>query len=220
MARQVPKLGRAAAQYAVNRPGEEEGIWAPLYDMQAYGAAGAAVFTFFQVPVGGVRGGVALTEEDTNMEGQGVLPAPKKFLMTGIEVFFMSGLAPGRTGVIANNGQMWNDVHTLYQRGLVRLYIGSKDYLKDGPLGTFPPCWRLAGESSLGGVGAAAGSADQIEYSQFAGKPYECSPYMIPSQQNFRVTLEFPNGVRALPSANATSRIGVRLLGFQYRLSQ
>lgn len=220
MAKKVPSLGRAAAQYAVNRAGEKEGIWYPLYDKQLYPAAGAAVLTFFQTPVGGVRGAAALTYEDTNMTNAGALPNPQTFLMTGIEVFLHSGLNPYRAQAAAGAIAQWNDIHAVMRRGFARLYIGSKDYLLDGPLNIFPPSFRLAGDAALGGVGSAAGTVDMVDYAASAGKPYEISPFMIPTQQNFRVTLEFPNGVAALPSANATSFIGVRLLGFLYRDSQ
>lgn len=222
MAKKVPNLGRVRQQYAVNRAGEDEGVWYPIYDRQLYPAAGAAVLTFFQTPVGGVRGGVALTYEDTNMTNAGTLPAPQRFLMTGIELYFHSGLAPARSGVVAAviATAMWNDLHALHRRGFLRLFIGSKDYLLDGPLGIFPPSFRLAGDSAIGGVGSAAGSVDVVDYAAFAGKPYEIAPYMLETQQNFRVTLEFPNGVVALPSTNATSFIGVRLLGYLYRQSQ
>jgi hypothetical protein len=220
MAKKVPNLGRARAQYAVNRQGEDEGVWYPLYDSQLYPAAGAAVLTFFQVPVGGNRGGVVLTEEDTNMTNQGVLPAPQRFLMTGIEIFIHSGLNPYRAQAAAGAIAQWNDLHAVHRRGFARLFIGSKDYLKDGPIGVFPPSFRLAGDAALGGVGSAAGNVDMVDYASLAGKPYEIAPFFIETQQNFRVTLEFPNGAVPLPSTNATTRVGVRLLGFLYRQSQ
>lgn len=218
----ITQLAVARTKYAVNRAGQEEGNFQPLYDKQLYPAAGSAILTYFQTPIGGVRGAVALTEEDTNMEGAGQLPAGKSFLMTGIELFFASGQVAGRSAVVATSiaNSIWSDISAIYKTGFLRFFINSKDYVKDGPIGVYPSSWRLAGVVALGGVGSAAGSADIVEHAQFAGRPYEVNPIFIPSLMNFRVTLEWPNGVQALPSANATSRLGIRLLGNLYRVSQ
>lgn len=72
------------AKFAVNRPGQIEAIRQPLYDLQAYPAAGATSLTFFAVP----NGQSSKTLSDTNMETAGSLPNPKRFLVLGISLQF------------------------------------------------------------------------------------------------------------------------------------
>jgi len=212
--RRAIALATAQKSYAINRANENEVTWQPLYDFQTYPAAGATILTFFQVQ----NGQAGKTLADTNMDQPGSLPAPKKHLTTGIEIVFFPGNAPGSTGLIATTGQNWTDVWSVFKSGFLRLYVGSKDQVIDAPLGVFPPSFRLAGAAALTGVGAAAGSQNQIDYASFAGAQYDLTPLFIPPVQNFRVTLEFPVAV-ALPSGVA-GRIGVRLLGYLYKLSQ
>ncbi len=221
-ARQVSPVAEVAKSYAVNRRGESEGLWYPLYDFQTYAAAGQSVLTFFAVPVG--QGATAKTQADTNMTNAALLPAPQAFLCTGVEVVFMPAFATaeniGKSGVNTAVGDNWNDVNAVARAGLLRFYVGAKDYLVDAPIGVFPPSFRLGGAAALSdATTAAANLFSQIDYAVMTGQPYDISPIFIPSSQNFRVTLEWPNGVVACPSTVA-GRVGIRLNGFIYRLSQ
>lgn len=218
--KQAPSLAAARSKYAVNRGGEYEVIFSPLYDYQTYAAAGQASLSFFQVQ----QGQSSKTLSDTNMEAAGILPAPKHFLTTGIEIVFVPGNTVGMTGdrsvAATAPGRNWDDVNKVAKRGLLRFFIGSKDYLVDAPLGVFPQSWRLAGATSMADqTTIAATSFSQVDYAAMAGRPYEITPVFIPSQQNFRITTEWPEGVQALPSGVA-GRIGVRMMGYLYRLSQ
>ncbi|MGH8744731.1 MAG: hypothetical protein ACREUY_10685, partial [Burkholderiales bacterium] len=78
-------------QYQVNRKDQLEVIRQTLYDYQVYTAAGVAQQTFFTVPNG--SGGKTLA--DTNMSVAGSLPAPQRFLIQAIEVYFSPGVLPG-----------------------------------------------------------------------------------------------------------------------------
>ncbi len=201
-------------KYDVNRAGAVESLWAPLYDFQTYPAAGVQELIFFQVPQG--QGGKTL--DDTNLEIAGSLPAPKEFLITSVQVVFYPAAVPGRRGtsVTATN---WNDVYGLSQRGHLRLFIGSKEYVVDAPLGKFPPRWWIRGSDAVGvaTTTAATDVENIIDYAVFGGPIYEIVPYRLIPTQNFSVTLRFSNGVFAI---TADSRIGVVLGGFLYRLSQ
>ncbi len=203
--------------YDVNRAGAVEGLWAPLYDFQTYPAAGVQELIFFQVPVG--QGGK--TQDDTNLEIAGSLPAPKEFLITSVQVAFYPAASPGRsadtaTGSVATN---WNDVYALSQSGHLRLFIGSKEYVIDAPIGKFPPRWWVRGSDAVAvtTTTAATDRGTVIDYAVFGGPIYEIVPYRLIPTQNFSVTLRFANGVQAI---TADSRIGVVLGGFLYRLSQ
>lgn len=204
-------------RYNVNRAGQAEGIVQPLYDYQTYTAAtGHTSLVFFALPLG--QGVPQKTLADTNMEGAGQMPSPKEQLVTAIQVVFFPGSNPGTFGAqtAANN---WNDVNTVFQSGWLDFFIGSKSYLLDAPVGKFSNDFRLAGTSALSDTTtAAADGQSMIDYATFAGPIYQISPVRLTSNQNFKVSLNWPTGV-PLPSG-VNGRIGVILMGFQYRLSQ
>lgn len=218
-----PNLNQVQA-FNVNRPEAQEAIWQPLYDFQAYAAAGQTQLSFFSNPIGqgttshpGSTG--PKTKADTNMTNAGLLPNPQRFYCIGIEVVFFPGNAVNGSGAITTSGLNWQDVWSVAKSGYLNFQIGSKDYVTDGPLGLFPQSSRLSGAAAMAdATTAAAALHSQIDYAAFSGMPYEISPFWIPSNQNFSVTLNWPNAV-ALPSTVA-GRIGVRLNGFLYRLSQ
>ena len=202
------------SKYAVNRPGMEEGIFQPLYDYQTYALAGTtSEYQFFQVPQG--QGGKTLA--DTNMDSAGQLPAPKRALVTQVQVVVFPGQDVNASGAIATNMLNWDDVYTLGKAGYLKFFIGSKDYLIDAPLMAFPPSFRLAGGAAVAdATTAAADLHSQLDYATFAGMPYNITPVLLESNQNFRVTLHFPTTT----AINANARIGIRLIAWQYRLSQ
>lgn len=211
----IPPDFEKIKHFQVNRPGQEEAVWYPLYDYLTYAAAGQTQLNFFQNPVGQS----SKTQADTNMTNAGMLPAPQRFFCIGVEVYFWPGSAVNATGAITTNGLNWQDVYAVHKSGYLNFRIGSKDYVTDGPIGVFPSSTRLAGAAAMAdATTAAAALHSQIDYAVMAGSPYEISPFWIPSNQNFSVTLNWPTAV-ALPSTVA-GRIGVRLLGFLYRLSQ
>lgn len=203
--------------YNVNVDGQPEVIWQPLYDFQAYAAAGFTAQRFFAVPAGQA----GKTFDDTNLETASVLPVPVNMAITSIEVVFFPAGSIGVGGALPGVvGENWNDVQAVHEAGHVSVVIGSKEYLLDAPLGKFPQAFRIAGGAALADhTTAAAASIQQIDYAVFAGPIYQIVPLRLISQQNFRVDLVFDNGVIALPSTN-DGRIGVRLNGFRYRLAQ
>ena len=209
----APNLNELGA-YSVNRPGSSEVVYQPLYDYQVYAAAGQTSLTFFQTPIGGAK-----TIADTNMQVGGVLPAPQRFLLLAIEVAFFPGNNPGTFGAQAAANNI-NDVNAVAKSGHVQLFIGNKPYLDEAPIGVMPQSFRLAGISALADqTTIAAASQSRIDYAVMAGPLYRLpTPLLIPTQQNFRITMDWPVAV-ALPSTVA-GRIGVRMLGYLYRSSQ
>lgn len=206
-------------KYQVNRPGQMEVIWSPLYDYQTYPAAGTTILTFFQSPIG--QSGRTLA--DTNIEAAGQLPNKKSFIVQNIQVCFWPGISPGSNqrnpAAAAGRPGFASDEYAFRQAGFLRFFIGSKDYLVDGPMQVFPASSRLAGHSALSDTttaGAAQGT--QIDYASAAGEIYEIIPVRLESNQNFNVSLNWPTAV-ALPS-NVAGRVGVRLGGYQIRESQ
>lgn len=220
MASQIPSMTQLQT-YSVNRSGEAEGVRQTLYDFQTYAAAGQTSLSFFQTPVG--QSGK--TYADTNMTSAGLLPNPQKFLIQSIEIFFFPGVLnvqAEKTALPLPPSQFINDVAAVNQSGWLELNIGSKNYLREAPLGVFPPKTHLLATGAIAesiGSGASGSSMNMISSASFGGRPYFTEPpLLLEPTQNFIVTLNWASSV-ALPS-NVAARIGVKLDGYLYRLSQ
>ena len=198
----IPPRVSAARKFDVNRAGQVESVYQPLYDYQTYDKAGVTSMSFFQLPVG--QAGKTLA--DTNMESAGSLPAPKEMLVTHIEVVYFPGSPP------TAGSQHWDDMWTIFKSGYLDFFIGSKSYLIDGPVGKFSNSFRLGGAAAVG--------ANEIGYAAFAGPLYEITPIKLVANQNFNVTLRWPTPVPTTGANPLDGKIGIILGGFQYRLSQ
>lgn len=209
-----PPNVQALQDYNVNRAGQVEVIWQPLYHYQAYAMAGATQLTFFQVPVGSA----GTTYADTNMTVGGMLPRPQEFLITGIQVYFKPGGAVNRSALAAATVlENWNDINDIiFGNSFLKLFIGSKDYLTDGPLGKFPPVFGIGGAAAYMGTTTADMNGRATDYAKAVGRYYSVTPVKIPANQNFNVSLNFPTAI----GAAAAGTVGVILDGFLYRLSQ
>lgn len=212
MAGNLPSL-EDLQKYNVNRPGDMEGVRASLYDFQTYANAGTTQMTFFQVPIGQS----SKTKYDTNMEVAGSLPSPKRFLVESIEVYFFPGKAIAYSAATAATRlSQADDVYTVAKSGWLDLFIGSKSYLTEAPIGRFPP---TTGVKTQNAVGVSTGGVQGYDYAVMGGQPYRMDPpiLLVPTQ-NFNITLNWPSAV-ALPSAT-DGRIGVVMKGILYRNSQ
>jgi len=206
----IPPSQNARQQYSVNKAGQQEIIWNPLYDSGTYLLAGQSQLTFFQVP----NGQSSKTFEDTNMEAAGQLPSPQSFLCTGICVEMFPAALPGRNIAAASIASNWNDIYEVFKSGYLEFNIGSKNYLRDAPVGKFPPSYRIAGGAALATTTAAESAV--IDYASVAGAPYSIVPFTIPQTQNFKVTLNWDTAV----GITADMPIRVTLQGFLYRDAQ
>lgn len=212
----VPPRVKDLKKYDVNRKGQVEAIWQPLYDFQVYAAAGTTkTYTFFAVP----NGQAGKTFEDTNMEVAAVLPAPKEMLITHIEVVFLPGAVPSSldaTVVVIN--EQWNDMYQMLNKGYLDFFIGSKSYLTDAPIGKFSNSFGLTGVASdaIGTTTVDVKTASHTQYATFGGPLYKITPVKLVANQNFNITLNFPTTA----AVSVDARIGVILGGFLYRLSQ
>lgn len=218
----VPSHTEMQNKYSVNRPGWEV-IRQSLYDFQAYAAAGQSVLTFFAVPVG--QSGK--TSTDTNMSLAGQLPLNQDFLVQSIEIIFfpvvpnVAADAPAAFGAQAI-AQRINDTYLVHRTGNLNLNIGSKSYLQEAPLGRFPPKTHFRLDGTIADQSTIAASLQsRVVNGYWEGRPYLIAPaqLQLTSTQNFNVTLNWPEGVQALPSG-APGRIGVVLDGLLYRRSQ
>jgi hypothetical protein len=233
---QIPSLAELS-RFDVNRAGQVEGIRQSLYDYAVYATAGTTQISFFQTPQGqgatsssGAVAGSPKTLADTNMTMAGSLPAPQNFLLESIEVAFEPGsvntaatftlqnLIAFNAAAAATVGGAINDVNAIRQTGYLNLFIGSKSYLTEAPIGRFPPKAGLQLSAAVASNSATVGEL-MAASARFGGRPYAVQPPIrLIATQNFSVTLNWPAAV-ATPSG-FNGRIGVILDGYLYRNSQ
>lgn len=214
----VPGRGELS-KFVVNRAGWEA-IKQTFYDFQAYAAAGVTTLNFFALPVG--QGGKTLS--DTNMTLAGQLPTNQEFLVTGIQVYFLAGTPtvaksmPSIFGAPAIASNV-NDAYIFRRQGHLIFTIGSKDYLQEAPLFKFPQKNSFHAEAGYAGTTALSAGARATTYGDANGAPYMLSPanLLLTSNQNFSVSLNWPEGVQAITDP---ARVGVVLDGILYRRSQ
>lgn len=201
-------------QFSVNR-GSKEAIRSSLYDFQVYALAGQTLLTFFQVPVG--QSGK--TKADTNMEAAGSLPSPKQFLVETIECYFLPGSVIDTVATTATNtAKQADDVYEVMKSGFLDLFIGSKSYLTEAPIGRFPPSTGMRVDAAVAGTFAAPNMV-KSQYATMTGLLYRVQPeILLEPTQNFNVSLNWPTAV-ALPSG-VNGRIGIVMRGLLYRNSQ
>lgn len=219
MAGQVPTRAQLA-KYSVNRPGWEA-VRQSLYDFQAYAAAGVTQLTFFANPVGQSN----KTLSDTNMTLAGQLPKNQEFLLQSIEVVFhpttptVAAQMPAAFGAQAA-AQVINDAYIFGRSGNLQLIVGSKPYLQEAPLGRFPQKAHFCLDAALAdATTAAANQQSRAAFGYWAGRPYQLdpAPLLLVENQNFTITLNWPEGVQAITNP---ARVGVILDGILYRRSQ
>lgn len=202
-------------KYAVNRPDQMEVVRQTLYDFQQYGSAGATQFTFFALPVGQSNKTLA----DTNMTIAGSLPAPLRFAVQAIEVYFFPGGNPSPAAGAASVDNFANDAWAFYKAtGWLQLTIGSKPYVIEAPTLRFPPFGKFTGFAGMSDASTAGANLFQrTSYISATGRPYVVDPpLLLEPTQNFSVTLNYPTAV----SVSANARVGVVLNGVTARNSQ
>jgi len=197
-------------KFAVFRQGFE-GISQDLYDYVTYPAAGTTGLNFFQVPIGQSTKTLA----DTNMINQGQLPQSQKFLVTGIRVDFLPANVASSTGaVVAANA---NDMKAVGETGALQFTIGVKTYHQGAPLKSYPVGYRIGGDFALSDTTtAAAARVTKVDLAYWAGEVRQINPVLIPSNESFNVSMQWPTAV----SITTQARIGVRLDGILFRRSQ
>lgn len=223
---QIPNRAQLS-QYVVNRDGWE-GIRQSIYDFQAYAAAGSTQLSFFQLPQGqgtAVLGVGGKTLSDTNMNLAGQLPTNQEFLVQSLEVMFLPTTPTVAAAMPAAFGAqavavLVNDQYIVRRAGNLVLVIGSKPYLQEAPLLRFPTKAYFDLSAALSDA-TTAGAAFQsrIAYANAMGRPYMLHPasLLLTSNQNFSITLNWPEGVQAVSNPG---KIGVIMDGFLYRRSQ
>lgn len=207
-----------AQQFAVNVAGMTEAITQPFYSAILYPAAGTAGFLSFFNNVPGNPG--AITAEDTNMQTPSMFSAPTSFLLQGLGLDFLPGLAVGRFGAQSANSQLM-DYYTVMSRGVATLQIANKPYLQMTNMLSLPSRSHINGVAAAADATTAAANEQTMMSVGFSDGPvFSPRPLLIPSMQTFTFQIAYPLGAIAVPSANATSRMIAWIYGTQYRSVQ
>ena len=112
------------------------------------------------------------------------------------------------------------DTNAILKSGILTLSISSKDYLTASPLSELPCRAYTAGMAALSdSTTAGATQASKINLAWVNGDVFKPNPLLLESSMNFKVTMTWPTAV-AIPSADASARIGVYLYGTLYRPPQ
>lgn len=198
-------------RFATNRSDIQEAFKGSLYDFQAYAQAGQTSLTFFAVPAGQS----SKTFADTNMTLAAQLPAPEKFIVETIEIYVFPGnVIDTPTPTTTNAAGNADDVYNFIKSGWLEFNIGSKNVLREAPLGKFPPSVGMRLEQMSSGTFTTSDKLARSSYAVPSGLLYRCNPELgLVAGENFAVTLNWPTAV----AWSVAGRVGVVLGGQRSR---
>lgn len=232
---------RFASPFAGQRA-KLEPIHQPLYS--AYLFDGAIVLgeaLMFQYAVGGsvatnISTATNATTLHTNIPAAGFLPTPKIFLTTGIRLIvteMTSALIDPVDDTVADSAaaitflgedsDLLEDAMRIIYGSFIRYFVGTKDYMVG-------PTWLTPGNTGIMGVSdstLAVGATPEnlAEFQRVStfhgmGKYFALDryPVLVPSQQNFFVSLNFPQPTR--PTLGASRAVYAVLDGIFGRETQ
>ena len=166
-------------------PDASEWIDKIVWDTQNYAAAGTALLDFFQA--------LPANLENGNLDLPGQIGGNRHFVVRAIGVFF-------RTSVLA-------DIEVLSKHGLLRLFIGNKDY-SEWPINLLPAGGGVYATLSSG-IAATTSAAGVHGFPDPRAQYTLSRPLLIPAQLNFRVRCEWTGA----PAISALTPVTVMLKG-------
>lgn len=194
----------------------EEAVDQPLYHIQAYAAAGATQFTFFNTAAGGYS--------VTNMDAQSVLSKGKRFAIFGIGLTYIGGQKIVQDTATTVLNSYLNDAQAVLEgQGWGELNVLDKNYLRESPLTRLPGGIGL----NVGGAAfqrtqtAAADGTRQISYAT-NGLPVLSAmrklrvPIPLPEQTKFAIVINYPVAV----AVTTAGSVGAYLDGVLLRAVQ
>lgn len=206
-----------------------EPIHQPLYSAYLFDAAQVlSEALFFQYAIGGsvasnIAAATSANELHTNMRTANALATPKMYLVTGLRIIPVeltaALIAPiddsaattrGAQTFTGEDSNLLEGLQQLIYGSFIKFFVGTKDYL-------VAPTWYTPGNTGIDGelsdVATVGASATNVSTSQrwhtlhsrgryFALDRY---PVLIPPQQNFFVSLNFPQTTR--PTLGSTRAV-------------
>lgn len=218
MAAKVPPMVAKPRRFASPHPAfahaAVEPIHQPMYSAYEFQSSTApSEALFFQYAVGGTVAGNAgasttATKLHTNLPAAGFFPTPKLFLVTGLRFILppikytlddIIDATDWATGAPSGDLDTLEDIIRIVYGSYLRLYVGAKDYLE-------APSWLVPGNvgvSGLAALTAGTGATNAYPHASVAiphtvGRYYAFDryPILIPSQQNFSVSVNFPQSTK------------------------
>jgi hypothetical protein len=213
-----PFMAQLQQQFGSFDPNKVQTRRRGYYSFNAYPAAGQSSFTFFSNTVG--QSDLQLT----NLQRSGHLDNP--LIVRAIRT---------RYYITNQNHQLWagtdattlfsDIVNGLFQVGVLRVFIGSKEWLQvPAPFLYAPPAYGIPQVFPEGVVGAGIISHAPYAYlghGRMSGYLVDPS-FMIGSDQNFQISIEYPSGLvpviaTTIVTNDTTLYIGVELDGVEVR---
>jgi hypothetical protein len=207
-----------------------------LYDTIRFVAGTAvstAIFSFFQIPLGGQTAGqnfatqYTKTKIDTNLGSAGLLSKGRYFEVHSMQVrALMTGATDTTYGSSGINTQLptnalgaavisaTNEAAEILEQGYMSFIMDDKTY-EEGKLIHFPTPYGLSGFAGSGSPGGSGAGTDTIAVvNNGFGRPYRLPiPRQIDGLRSFRVDMQFPGGF----TPNRNFKIEVCLEGGLYR---
>lgn len=205
----APKLLQALSDYGVTAQNVVEAHPQVFFDYQAYPAAGALSFTFFQNAIG--QGGY--TQGTTNMPANGLFPNPQRFLWTATELVFIPGATVAVTGAAKTKTRLDDTIAVTTAPATAVIVINTKEYLREAPLAALPCTWGVTGSMAIADTATDLGAIGDSR-----GELRRTSGQLIPSNTSVKGIVTFDAKV-ATPSTVAGT-IGMRMYGIWYQLAQ
>lgn len=212
-----PYMAQLQAEFGSFDPNKVQTRRRSYYSFVAYPTAGQTSFTFFSTTVG------QSNRQLTNIQRSGHLDNP--LIVRAIRTRYF---------ITAQNNNAFNgtDASTLYsdivngffQVGVMRVIIGSKEWMQiPAPFLYAPPGYGLPKYINAGQQAANVSRGPYAYLGAGKANAYVVDPpFMIGSDQNFQVTIEFPTGAVSVIAStivanNTTLYIGVDFDGVEVR---
>lgn len=212
-----PFMAQLQQQFGSFDPNNVQTRRRSYYSLVAYPQAGQTSFTFFSTTVG------QSNRQLTNIQRSGHLDNPLivKAIRTRYYLNSVNSLAWAGTDV----SSLFSDiVNGLFQVGVLRVIIGSKEWLQiPAPFLYAPPAYGVPKVVTAGWVAATTSSGPVARLQGGKDAAFIVDPaFMIGSDQNFQISLEYQSGALAaiattIVSGNTSLYVGVDLDGIEVR---
>ena len=213
----TPFLSQLQQEFGSFDPNSVQTRRREYYSYVAYPTAGQATFSFFSTTIG------QSNRQLTNIQRSGHLDNPLIVRAIRTGYFLQSTNHMAWAGTDAST--LYSDiVNGFFQVGVLRLFVGSKEWMQlPSPFLYAPPAYGSPQVVTAGWRGTTASSGPMASLPAGKASAYVIDPaFMIGSDQNFQVTIEFPSGLVPVIAStivpnNTTLYIGIGLDGVEVR---
>lgn len=180
------------------------------YSFKAYPTAGQAVFGFFTDTIG------TTSRQLTNIQRSGHLDNP--FIVRAIRTRYYIAAANQSAWTGLDADTIYSDlVNGLFQCGFLRIVIGAKEWMQlPCPFLYAPPAYGAPRVDTSGFAAANVSSGPFAYLPSGDASAYLVDPaFMIGSDQNFQMTLEYPGGNMPVIGTNVVTGNAILYVGLE-----